>query len=108
MSSCLLRVGDEGTSASTLGMAAPMGTTNGACLTPRSLTDLFAGRSRSIIDRCTLYRELRRLVELVVERDGPHSRGPHRLAGCRVLARGDRRGLRVIGEVQEYVSTPRA
>src|SRR5207249_5911007 len=40
-------------SVSTLGIAAPISTTNGACLTPRSFVVLFAARSFSIIERWT-------------------------------------------------------
>ncbi len=67
-------VGEEAISASTLGMPAPIRTTNGACLTPRSRTSRVCGRAA---DQRLLHhaREVARFVELVVERDGPDDVG---------------------------------
>ena len=91
------------TSASTLGIAAPMSTTNGACLTPRSFSDLLT--PRKTLDHRLLHDrgQVARLVELVVERDHLDEVGQrgHRLAGGGVLAGGHGGGAQVVREVEE-------
>ena len=84
-------------------MPAPISTTKGACFTPRSRSSLVARGQPP--DHRLLHHvgEVARLVDLVVERDRPHDlrQAVHRLAGRRVLARGDRFGLGVRREVEE-------
>ena len=59
-------------SASTLGICAPMSTTNGACFTPRSCRLLSGRRSRRTSRSARCVASSRDSVELVVERDGLH------------------------------------